>query len=84
MPMGDLPGRAFQELDPEAHIVTICHHGVRSLNVAVWLRNQGFDLLIRHVREGGDRSGLWRTAGRLVKLGSPGRAARLAATLAFS
>jgi rhodanese-related sulfurtransferase len=43
MPMGDVPGRAFQEIDPEAHIVTICHHGVRSLNVAVWLRNQGFE-----------------------------------------
>jgi rhodanese-related sulfurtransferase len=43
MPMGDVPGRAFQELDPEAHIVTICHHGMRSLNVAVWLRNQGFE-----------------------------------------
>lgn len=43
MPMGDVPGRAFQELDPEAHIVTICHHGVRSLNVAIWLRNQGFE-----------------------------------------
>lgn len=43
MPMGDIPSRAFQELDPEAHIVTICHHGVRSLNVAVWLRNQGFE-----------------------------------------
>jgi rhodanese-related sulfurtransferase len=43
MPMGDVPGRAHQELDPEAHIVAICHHGVRSLNVAVWLRNQGFE-----------------------------------------
>jgi rhodanese-related sulfurtransferase len=43
MPMGDVPGRAFQELDPEAHIVAICHHGVRSLNVAAWLRNQGFE-----------------------------------------
>ena len=43
MPMGDIPGRAFQELDPETHIVAICHHGVRSLNVAVWLRNQGFE-----------------------------------------
>jgi rhodanese-related sulfurtransferase len=30
-------------LDPEAHIVTICHAGVRSLNVALWLRNQGFE-----------------------------------------
>lgn len=43
MPMGDVPSRAFQELDPEAHIVTVCHHGVRSMNVAVWLRNQGFE-----------------------------------------
>jgi rhodanese-related sulfurtransferase len=43
MPMGDIPGRAFQELDPEAHIVAICHHGVRSMNVTVWLRNQGFE-----------------------------------------
>jgi rhodanese-related sulfurtransferase len=43
MPMGEVPSRVFQELDPEAHIVTICHAGVRSMNVAVWLRNQGFD-----------------------------------------
>ena len=42
MPMGDVPGRAHQELDPEARIITVCHHGMRSLNVAVWLRNQGF------------------------------------------
>jgi rhodanese-related sulfurtransferase len=43
MPMGDVPGRVNQELDPDSHIVTICHHGVRSMNVAVWLRNQGFE-----------------------------------------
>ncbi|HZY61456.1 MAG TPA: rhodanese-like domain-containing protein [Edaphobacter sp.] len=43
MPMGDVPSRANQELDPDAHIVVICHHGMRSLNVAMWLRNQGFD-----------------------------------------
>lgn len=43
MPMGDVPSRAFQELDPESHIVVICHHGVRSLNVTNWLRNQGFE-----------------------------------------
>jgi len=43
MPMGDVPSRANHELDPDAHIVTICHHGVRSMNVAVWLRNQGFE-----------------------------------------
>ena len=43
MPMGDIPSRAFQELDPDARIIAICHHGVRSMNVAVWLRNQGFE-----------------------------------------
>ena len=43
MPMGDIPSRAHAELDPEQHIVAICHHGVRSLNVAAWLRGQGFE-----------------------------------------
>jgi rhodanese-related sulfurtransferase len=43
MPMGEVPSRAHQELDPEEHVVVICHHGVRSMNVTVWLRQQGFD-----------------------------------------
>ena|ERR1700758_286824 len=43
MPMGDVPVRAHQELDPDDHIVVVCHHGVRSLNVASWLRQQGFE-----------------------------------------
>ena len=42
MPMGDVPSRAHQELDPDDHIVVVCHHGVRSMNVTVWLRQQGF------------------------------------------
>ena len=42
MPMGDVPSRANQELDPEEHVVVICHHGVRSMNVTAWLRQQGF------------------------------------------
>ena len=25
IPMGEIPARVFQELDPEAHIVTVCH-----------------------------------------------------------
>lgn len=41
--MGDVPSRAHQELDPEGRIVVVCHHGVRSLNVANWLRQQGFE-----------------------------------------
>jgi len=43
MPMGDVPARAHQELDPDKRIVVMCHHGMRSMNVAVWLRNQGFE-----------------------------------------
>lgn len=43
MPMGEVPSRAHQELDPEDHIVVMCHHGVRSMNVTVWLRQQGFE-----------------------------------------
>ena len=43
MPMGDVPARAHQELDPEDHIVVVCHHGVRSMNVTSWLRQQGFE-----------------------------------------
>ena len=43
VPMGDVPSRAHQELDPEDHIVVICHHGVRSMNVTAWLRQQGFE-----------------------------------------
>ena len=43
MPMGDVPARAHQELDPEERLVVMCHHGVRSMNVTVWLRNQGFE-----------------------------------------
>jgi rhodanese-related sulfurtransferase len=43
IPMGDVPSRAHQELDPEEHIVVMCHHGVRSMNVTVWLRQQGFE-----------------------------------------
>jgi rhodanese-related sulfurtransferase len=42
MPMGEVPSRAHTELDPDAPIVVMCHHGARSLNVAMWLRDQGF------------------------------------------
>jgi rhodanese-related sulfurtransferase len=42
MPMQDIPER-IQELDPDDHIVVICHRGVRSLNVTAWLRQQGYE-----------------------------------------
>ncbi len=43
IPMGDIPTRAHQELDPDEHIVVMCHHGVRSLSVTNWLRQQGYE-----------------------------------------
>ncbi len=43
MPMGEVPSRAYTELDPDAHIVVLCHHGQRSLSVAMWLRREGFE-----------------------------------------
>lgn len=43
MPMGDVASRAHQELDPDERLVVLCHHGIRSLSVTAWLRNQGFD-----------------------------------------
>src|ERR1700719_3579781 len=43
IPMGDVPSRAHQELDRDDHVVVVCHHGVRSMNVTVWLRQQGFE-----------------------------------------
>jgi rhodanese-related sulfurtransferase len=43
MPMGDVTSRAHTELDPDAHIVVVCHHGQRSLSVAMWLRREGFE-----------------------------------------
>lgn len=43
MPMGQIPER-LAELDEhrERRIVVHCHHGGRSLQVAQWLRQQGF------------------------------------------
>jgi rhodanese-related sulfurtransferase len=43
IPMGEMPSRASQELHPAERLVIVCHHGVRSMNVAVWLRRQGFE-----------------------------------------
>ena len=41
LPMDDLQDR-LAELDPAKETVVYCHHGVRSLSVTVFLRNQGF------------------------------------------
>ncbi len=43
IPMGEITARAHQDLDPDERLVILCHHGQRSLQVAAWLRNQGFE-----------------------------------------
>jgi len=53
IPMADVPARV-QELDPDEHIVVYCHHGVRSMNVTAWLRQQGFER-VQSLRGGIDR-----------------------------
>lgn len=42
IPMGEMPSRANNELNPDSQIVVLCHHGMRSLSVTEWLRKQGF------------------------------------------
>lgn len=42
IPMGEVASRQ-QELDPEANILVMCHHGVRSVKVTSWLREHGFE-----------------------------------------
>jgi rhodanese-related sulfurtransferase len=41
IPMNTVPAR-MQELDDEATIVCICHHGARSMSVAAFLERNGF------------------------------------------
>jgi len=42
VPMREIPAR-LNELDPSQPIVCICHHGVRSLQVAMFLEHRGFE-----------------------------------------
>jgi rhodanese-related sulfurtransferase len=44
IPMQTVPAR-LAELDPEVDTVVICHHGVRSYQVAVFLERAGFSRL---------------------------------------
>src|SRR4051794_22587854 len=54
IPMKDIPARFRDELDAEKHTVVLCHHGVRSMSVTAWLRQQGFDK-VQSLRGGIDR-----------------------------
>ena len=45
VPMNTVPAelQRLESLADEADIITICHHGVRSLQVVYWLRQQGLE-----------------------------------------
>jgi rhodanese-related sulfurtransferase len=45
LPMRQIPA-AIGELDRDRDLVVICHHGIRSQQVAVYLEYQGFDKVI--------------------------------------
>ena len=40
IPMGTIPAN-LQKLDTDEDVICYCHHGMRSLDVANWLRGQG-------------------------------------------
>lgn len=44
LPMRSIP-QCLQELDSDAEIVAICHHGMRSMQVAAFLEQNGFGKL---------------------------------------
>jgi rhodanese-related sulfurtransferase len=45
MPMGSIPDKTG-ELDSEKETIVICHHGARSLQVAHFLENNGFNNVV--------------------------------------
>jgi adenylyltransferase/sulfurtransferase len=42
IPMGAIPAN-LQSLDSGDEVICYCHHGMRSLDVAAWLRRQGVE-----------------------------------------
>ena len=53
IPMGSIPAN-LQALDVDEPVVCYCHHGMRSLDVTVWLRTQGVEN-VRSLAGGIDR-----------------------------
>lgn len=41
IPMGEIPAR-LDELARDRHLIVMCHHGMRSLQVTMFLKHQGF------------------------------------------
>lgn len=48
IPMAEIPSR-LQEIPRDREVVVLCHHGVRSLQVAYFLQRQGYDRLVNLV-----------------------------------
>ena len=44
IPMGQVPTR-LDEINPQKDIVVICHHGIRSQQIAYYLQNTGYNNL---------------------------------------
>ena len=44
IPMHEIADR-IEELPRDRHIVVICHHGIRSMRVALYLRHSGFTVV---------------------------------------
>jgi len=42
IPMGEIP-KNLPILEEGGEVILICHHGMRSLDAAAWLRSQGVD-----------------------------------------
>jgi rhodanese-related sulfurtransferase len=53
IPMGSIPAN-LQSIDSGESVVCYCHHGMRSLDVTVWLRAQGVEN-VRSLAGGIDR-----------------------------
>lgn len=45
IPMGEVPSR-LSELDSGREIVVVCHHGIRSAQVAAYLSSVGFERVL--------------------------------------
>jgi rhodanese-related sulfurtransferase len=45
IPMGEVPSR-LSELLPDREIVVVCHHGLRSAQVAAYLSSVGFEQVL--------------------------------------
>ena len=45
IPMGEIPSR-LGELDPNREIIVMCHHGVRSAQIAMYLGRSGFSRVL--------------------------------------